>query len=280
MRELKIALGQMAAVQGDTEANLKKMEAMICEASGNGADLICFPELSYTGYFVRKERLELIAEKGDGLFVTRLCELAVRYGIGIAGGFAERDGENIYNSCVLVDRRGAVAGKARKVHLWKSEKKRFAAGEEYPVFDTEFGRIAFIICYDLEFPEPARIAALKGAELLLCPAAWSVPAARRWELDIAGNSLFNLLYIAGANFSDELCCGRSGVAGPDGIWTACAEGQEETIVYAQIDFDYIKEMRERLPYYEDLQLKTAKELVTQLEHSSNRGIAVEKEQQR
>ena len=94
------------------------------------ADLICFPELSYTGYFVRKERLELIAEKEEGLFVTRLCELAVRYGIGIAGGFAERDGENIYNSCVLVDRMGAVAGKARKVHLWKSEKKRFAAVDE------------------------------------------------------------------------------------------------------------------------------------------------------
>ena len=277
---MKLALGQMAAVQGEPAANLKKMEEMTAQAAKEGADVICFPELSYTGFFVRKERLEEIAEKDGGYFTTRLAELAAEYGIGILGGFAERADGKLYNTAILVDRSGRTAAKARKVHLWKSEKKRFSAGEGYPVFDTEFGRVAIIICYDLEFPEPARIAALKGAELIFCPAAWSIPARRRWELDMAGNSLFNLLYIAGANFSDELCCGRSGVAGPDGMWTVRAEGQGETIIYAQIDFDYIKEMRERLPYYEDLQLETAKELVTQLEYSSNRGIAMEKEQQR
>lgn len=261
MDRLKIALGQMPAVQGGTEENLQKMTEMICRAAKEGAKLICFPELSYTGYFVKKERLQELAEPEDGFFVTCLRELSVRYGIGILAGFAEREEESVYNTCILTDTRGNLAGKARKVHLWKSEKKRFAPGDEYPVFETEFGKVAIIICYDLEFPEPARIAALKGAELILCPAAWSVPAARRWELDMAGNSLFNLLYIAGSNFSDELCCGLSGVTGPDGMWAAQARGQEETIVYAEIDKAQIALMREKLPYYEDLDIREMEELL-------------------
>lgn len=257
---MKLALGQMAAVQGEPQENIRKMEEMAAQAAENGADLICFPELSYTGYFVRRERLGEIAEGMDGSFISELTRIARQYRIGILGGFAEKEGETIYNTAVLFDRQGAVVGKARKVHLWKSEKKRFTAGLEYPVFDTEFGRIAILICYDLEFPEPARIAALKGAQLILCPAAWSVPAKRRWELDLAGNALFNLLPVAGINFSDELCCGCSGVVGPDGNWMARTEGQEETIVYAEVDCFAADRIREQIPYFEDLGCREMEEL--------------------
>lgn len=249
---MKLALGQMTAVQGEPEANLRKMEAMIVQAADNGADLICFPELSYTGYFVRKEWLEEIAEDMEGRFISSLSALARRCQIGIVGGFAEKEAGKLYNTAVLFDRQGAVAGKARKVHLWKSEKKRFAGGSEYPVFETEFGKIAILICYDLEFPEPARIAALKGAQLILCPAAWSVPAKRRWEVDLSGNALFNLIPIVGVNYSDDLCCGLSGAAGPDGNWIARTDGQEEIILYADIDDTAALTMREKIPYYEDL----------------------------
>ncbi len=272
---MKLALGQMGAVQGEPAANLKKMEEMTAQAAKEGADVICFPELSYTGYFVRKERLEEIAEEDGGYFTTRLAELAAEYGIGILGGFAERADGKLYNTAILVDRSGRTAAKARKVHLWKSEKKRFDAGEGYPVFDTEFGRVAIIICYDLEFPEPARIAALKGAELIFCPAAWSIPARRRWELDMAGNSLFNLLYIAGSNFSDELLCGLSGVTGPDGEWVAQAEGQEETVIYAEIERKQISLMREQLPYYEDMIGREMEELLT-LSKNANKNADIKK----
>ncbi len=252
MKAMKIALGQMRAVQGEPQANLEKMESMIRQASGEGADLVCFPELSYTGYFVNQERLFEIAEPEDGLFVRRIRELAAEYGIWVIAGYAQREEKNIYNACILADRKGNLAGSVRKVYLWKSEKKRFAKGASFPVFDTEFGKMAVLICYDMEFPEPPRIAALKGAEVIFCPAAWSVPAENRWDLDLRASALYNLLYTAGVNFSDELCCGRSGAAGPDGSFIAQAAGQEETIVYAELEPEAIEAARGRIPYWEDL----------------------------
>ena len=253
MRNVRIALGQMRAVQGDTRANMKKMEAMAAGAAAGGADIICFPELSYTGYFVKKDMLLEIAEREDGEFVRGICEAAKKNGICIVAGFAERgDSNDIYNTAVFADRQGKIAGKARKVYLWKSEKKRFKQGEEFPVFETEFGKAAILICYDLEFPEPARIAALKGARMIFCPAAWSVPARNRWDLDLKGSSLYNLLFTAGANFADELCCGASGVAGPDGRMIAQSPGQEEELVFADLDMEEADRQRENIPYFADL----------------------------
>ena len=261
MRNIRIALGQMRAIQGNTQANMEKMEGMAAEAAAGGADIICFPELSYTGYFVKKDRLDEIAETEDGEFIKRTCNAAKKSGICIIAGFAERgDSGEIYNTAVFADRQGRVAGKARKVYLWKSEKKRFGRGDGYCVFDTEFGRAAILICYDLEFPEPARIAALNGAEIIFCPAAWSVPAKNRWELDLKGCSLYNLLFTAGANFADELCCGASGVAGPDGRMIAQSRGQEEEIVFADIDIEEVIKQRESIPYFDDLDERVLRQL--------------------
>lgn len=266
MKNVRIALGQMEAVQGDTQANMAKMERMAAEAAAGGADVICFPELSYTGYFVKKDRLLEIAETENGEFYRRISRTARENGICIVAGFAERGpGEDIYNTAVFADRAGRIAGKARKVYLWKSEKKRFVRGEEFPVFNTEFGGVAILTCYDLEFPEPARIAALKGAKLIFCPAAWSVPARNRWDLDLMACSLYNMVFTAGANFSDELCCGASGVAGPAGSMIAQSQGQKEEIVFADIDLDEADRQREDIPYFDDLDGTVLKQLSGALE---------------
>lgn len=266
MKNVRIALGQMEAVQGDTQANMAKMERMAAGAAAGGADVICFPELSYTGYFVKKDRLLEIAETENGEFYRRISRTAKKNGICIVAGFAERGpGEDIYNTAVFAGRDGRIAGKARKVYLWKSEKKRFVRGEEFPVFDTEFGGVAILTCYDLEFPEPARIAALKGAKLIFCPAAWSVPARNRWDLDLMACSLYNMVFTAGANFADELCCGASGVAGPEGSMIAQSQGQKEEIVFADIDLDEVDRQREDIPYFDDMDGTVLKQLSGALE---------------
>ncbi|MCB6611558.1 carbon-nitrogen hydrolase family protein [[Clostridium] symbiosum] len=266
MKNVRIALGQMEAVQGDTQANMAKMERMAAEAAAGGADVICFPELSYTGYFVKKDRLLEIAETENGEFYRRISRTARENGICIVAGFAERGpGEDIYNTAVFAGRDGKIAGKARKVYLWKSEKKRFVRGEEFPVFDTELGGVAILTCYDLEFPEPARIAALKGAKLIFCPAAWSVPARNRWDLDLMACSLYNMVFTAGANFADELCCGASGVAGPSGSMIAQSQGQKEEIVFADIDLDEADRQREDIPYFDDMDGTVLKQLSGALE---------------
>lgn len=251
----------MTAIQGDTQANTRKMEEMAARAAGNGAGFICFPELSYTGYFVRKDRLMEVAENEDGFFINKICEMAKKNKICIVAGFAEKGEEGeIYNTSVFVGRQGRIEGKARKVYLWKSEKKRFKRGLEFPVFDTEFGKAAILICYDLEFPEPARIAALQGAKLIICPAAFSVPAKNRWNLDLMSCSLYNLLFTAGANYADKLCCGASGVAGPDGRMIVQSPGQEEEIIFADIDLEECDRQREKIPYFEDLDVEVLQKL--------------------
>ena len=261
MKNVRIALGQMEAVQGDTQANMAKMERMAAGAAAGGADVICFPELSYTGYFVKKDRLLEIAETENGEFYRRISRTAKENGICIVAGFAERGpGEDIYNTAVFAGRDGSIAGKARKVYLWKSEKKRFVRWEEFPVFDTEIGGVAVLTCYDLEFPEPARIAALKGAKLIFCPAAWSVPARNRWDLDLMACSLYNMVFTAGANFADELCCGASGVAGPDGRMIAQSPGQEEELVFADLDMEEADRQRENIPYFAELDERVLQQL--------------------
>lgn len=252
-RKVVIALGQMTAEQGDVRKNLEQMERMAGEASRAGAQIICFPELSQTGYFVRREELIKLAEPADGPFAGRIADCARKNGIWIIAGYAERDKEDLYNSCLLIDRHGNIRGNVRKVHLWKSEKKRFVKGSEFPVFDTELGTLAILPCYDLEFPEPARIAAVKGAEIVFCPAAWSVPAKNRWMLDLRANSLFNLFFTVGANYADELCCGYSAVAGPDGEFLVTASETKAEVVTTEIDLNEITAQRERIPYFEDME---------------------------
>ncbi len=157
-----------------------------------------------------ERELELLTGADDSDFIAWATRLSQKNRIGICAGYAEHAAGQRYNTSLLTGRNGEIVGKVRKVHLWKSEKKRFAAGNEYPVFETEFGKLAVLLCYDMEFPEPARIAALRGAELILCPAAWSKPAENRWRLALPASALFNLCFVAGANYSDALCCGGSG----------------------------------------------------------------------
>ena len=92
----------------------------------------------------------------------------------IVGGFAELDGSTLYNSAAVVTRDGVIAV-YRKLHLWDFEKELFAPGEETPpVVDTPAGRIGVAICYDLWFPEVARLLALHGAEVMALPTNWPV----------------------------------------------------------------------------------------------------------
>ena len=255
MKNLILALGQLDGTCGSGETYLDQMECLAAKAASSGAHLILFPELSSIGYFNSREVLDQLTEADDAVFLQWVTGLSKRLGIGICAGYVEHSEGRRYNTSVLTGRDGKLLGSARKVHLWKSEKRRFSEGTDYPVFDTEFGKIAILICYDLEFPEPARIAALKGAELLLCPAAWSRPAEGRWKIDLAAASLFNLCFTAGANYSDRLCCGLSAVYGPNGEPLAVIREEGEGLILAEIDYGAVRAQREKIPYFQDFRTK-------------------------
>ncbi len=110
------------------------------------------------------------AEPVPGPSSDVLAGVARRQAVNIVFGLAERVGDRLYNTAVLLDRNGNIAGKYRKVQVPRSEvDEGMVPGDSVPVFDLDFGRVALLICHDLSFPEPAREAALQGADLLLVP---------------------------------------------------------------------------------------------------------------
>jgi predicted amidohydrolase len=163
---------QLAPLVGDLAANRALTTAAIREAVAHGAEIVLLPELATSGY--------VFADRGEAasVAVTPRHELFAEWAAAanggiVVGGFCE-DGEDgrLYNSAAVVD-RGGVRDVYRKLHLWDREKLVFEPGATPPpVLLTPYGRLAVVVCYDLEFPELTRDVALRGAELLLVPTNW------------------------------------------------------------------------------------------------------------
>jgi predicted amidohydrolase len=169
---VRVAVHQLAPVIGDLEGNRARARAAIEAAADAGARIIVLPELAVSGYvFHDQDEARALAEPADGPTVAGWAELAAARGLVVVGGFAE-DAGRLYNSAAIVDASGLRAV-YRKVHLWDREQLVFTPGDDPPALvDTPHGRIAAIVCYDLEFPEWVRLPALAGAELLCVPTNW------------------------------------------------------------------------------------------------------------
>jgi predicted amidohydrolase len=223
-----VAACQLALTVGDLDGNLAAGTAAVSEAAAAGANLIVLPELSDTGYVFSgpDEARHLAAPARDNRTLRRWQELAAGYPAVIAGGFCELGADGcLYNSAAVVDGSGVLA-LYRKAHLWDAEKLVFTPGAAPPpVVTLPFGRVGLMICYDLEFPEWVRLAALAGADLIAAPVNWPatpVPAGERaGEITRAqANAAMNGVFIAVA----DRCRAERGVAwvggtvvlGPDG----------------------------------------------------------------
>lgn len=162
--------------------DLDALAAAVREAVGRGARLVVLPELAACGYVLRDAAEARAAADADVATVALVRALSAELGCVVVAGVAERDGEAVFNNAVVVD-GGDVLARYRKAHLWGREPELFTPGDGPPaVVDTAAGRIGVMICYDLEFPEWARLAADAGAEILAVPANWPllpVPAGER-----------------------------------------------------------------------------------------------------
>ena len=169
----------------DKAANRAKMDSYVEKAAAQNADFVLFPELALGGVpknpmFIfnpddakyQHDVAELVPE-GDS--TQHFIEMAKKLDIYIGWGMAEQSHERfdaLYNTLVVVGPEGFV-GKYRKVHQPLTERIMFYSGSgDYPVFDTRFGKIGLMICFDKAYPEVSRTLALKGAQILLCPTAW------------------------------------------------------------------------------------------------------------
>ncbi|MFJ1706036.1 nitrilase-related carbon-nitrogen hydrolase [Kitasatospora sp. NPDC088346] len=205
----RIACLQIPLAVGSPDANRARAARAITAAARLGARIVVLPELTNSGYrLAGPAEAAALAEPLDGPTVTQWRHLAARHGLLVVGGLCERDpAGQLRNSAVAVDATGLLAV-YRKAHLWDLESTIFVPGDEAPpVVETVHGRIALMVCYDLEFPEWVRIPALNGADLLCAPVNWPVlsPVAEGTPMEVV-----RVRAAAAANRIFVAACDRTG----------------------------------------------------------------------
>ncbi|MGH3633976.1 MAG: nitrilase-related carbon-nitrogen hydrolase, partial [Mycobacterium sp.] len=171
---VRIACAQLDLAVGEVTANRATALTAIEHAAAGGAELVVLPELTNSGYaFTDLETARRCAEGLDGPTVRQWRTASRRLGIVLVGGFCEAGDEALPRNSAVIIEDGEVLTVYRKAHLWDAEPRYFTPGDVAPeVVPTSLGRLATMICYDLEFPEYARLPALAGAQLLAAPTNW------------------------------------------------------------------------------------------------------------
>ncbi len=193
----KVSIIQFQPAFADPGENIRLLEPLFEQVKGS--KLVVLPELSNSGYNFRDfneayKLSEVIGKQGD--FQDFLLKQARQKDIFIVSGINERDGDKLFNSAILVG-PGGLVGKYRKLHLFMNEKDIFQKGNAgLPVFDLGDFKIGIMICFDYLFPEPWRIMAQKGADIICHPSNLLTENAQRCT---PGLSLMNRIYIATAN---------------------------------------------------------------------------------
>jgi predicted amidohydrolase len=235
---VRVAVCQVTLRVGELGGNRAATMAAIGEAADRGAQIVVVPELAASGYvFADPAQARSTAEPADGPTVTQWADLAARRGLVIVGGFNELGDDGLlYNSAVLAD-PGGVRAVYRKAHLWDAEADFFVPGSAPPpVVPTEFGAIAMMICYDVEFPEWVRLPALAGADLLAVPTNWPaepVPPGERpmVVVNVQAAAFANGMFVAAAcrcgTERGVSWVGGSLIAGPGGYPLAGPAGADE-----------------------------------------------------
>lgn len=218
--------------------NIEQFEKLTDRAVPAMTDLILLPE-GMTVAGTGKQYAD-VAESVPGPTTRALGELARRKHSYIVAGIYEREASAIYNTAVLIDREGRLIGKYRKVYLPREEiEGGLTPGNDYPVFRTDFGKVGMMICWDVEYADPARALALKGAEIILLP-AWDGNAAL-----IKARAVENHLFLVSSTYAKS-----SQILDPNGDELASAS-QDGTVAIAKVDLnrryddDWLGNMRER-----------------------------------
>jgi len=261
-RPIRVAAIQMASATGDKAANLAKAAGLIKAAK---ADLAVLPELFATEFFASEKDASFFdyAEPVDGVTVSAMSRVAKETGTSIVVPFFEyAPSGRFYNSAALVGRDGSVVGVYRKTHIpfTKSfEKFYFAPGEDFPVFETDLGRIGILICYDRWFPEAWSRLREAGAEIVCVPiASWRFQGfseAPYWDALHRIRARENLLFVAASNRTgregDYDYIGHSLIAGPTGNVLEIAGENDEGAVVVECDLDDVRRERARWPLLRD-----------------------------
>ncbi len=264
---LKTAVIQLNS-RDDPAENLSHVERLIEQAAGMGAEFVALPE--YWSYLGPYSGFDRAAQTIPGPFIERLQEQARRHHIILHGGsIVERHPElpsgKFYNTSVLIDRDGQIAARYRKIHLFDVnlangerhfESDRIAPGDEIVTAEIDGITFGLSVCYDLRFPELYRLLALRGAQILLVPAAFTLHTGRdHWEVLLRARAIENLCYVVapahvGTYPVHRQCFGRSMIVDPWGLVLAQAPDRPG-VTFAEIDREQIDSARAQIPSLEN-----------------------------
>lgn len=237
----RIAAAQIESRPLDPQANLDKVERWIETAAAQRAELVVFPECALTGYMLSAEQAADVAEPIPGPRSERLVAACRRAGLLAVVGTIEKDDQGrCFNTAVLLGPQGLI-GRYHKTHLICLGVDRFLTpGAELPApLETPLGRLAMLICYDLRFPEPARVLGLAGAQAVLLPTAWPQAATLYPDHVARTRAAENGLFVVAADHVGQerggRYLGRSLIVGPDGEVLAQAGKEEEALLVADMD---------------------------------------------
>ena len=263
----------------DPDANLARAGERVVQAAQAGAQVVCLMELFRSPYFCQREDPALfdLAESVPGPSTQAFTRIAKEQGVVVVVPVFERRGPGVYhNSLAVIDADGSILGLYRKMHIPDDpayyEKFYFAPGDQgFRVFDTRFGRIGCLICWDQWFPEAARLLTLAGAQVIFYPTAigWHPSekarhgAAQRaaWQIVQRGHAVANGVYVAAVNRvghekPDDQAdgiefWGSSFVADPQGGVVAEASSEKAELLVATVDPARLEDVRRNWPFLRD-----------------------------
>lgn len=255
---LRTACLQAAGTPGEVETNLAELNDAAARAAAAGANVLVTPEMFLTGYALSPAELDRLT---DQPLFEEVCTTARRHSLSIVAGLPRRREDGAVTNCAtLIDDNGEIRANHAKAHLYGDlDRNLFHPGDTTATLTTLHGiRVALLVCYDVEFPEATRLAALAGAQVALVPTALMHPysfvattllPARAWE---------NQIYVAYANrigteigTEGELTfVGHSAIYAPDGTALASADATPDLLI-ADMDTTVVERARAKNPYLRD-----------------------------
>lgn len=245
-----VACAQQRIVR-DVETNKSKALSLVKRAIQVDAKIVVLPEASNTGLIAENYQNAGNAEEELDL----ILKLSDRKNILIITGVVEKERDRLYNSVCLIY-RGEIVGKYRKILPFPltNEREYFTPGKEIGVFETPFGNVGILVCYEIRFPELSRTLMKKGADIIAVPAEFPSVRIEHWKTLIRARAIENQLYVIASNCVDDTgrYKGHSAIIDPYGnVLNEAGELQE--IIFAGISLDRVEECRKKHPFLEDLE---------------------------
>ena len=252
----KVSVAQIQS-STDKKANLRTAVDLVQEAKSKGAGIVVFPEflMAFSPADQTAAELAEISEPLQGLFTTSLQETAKATQTAIVATIYETSSvpNRVYDTALWIDSSGNIAAVYRKLHLYDAfgfrESDKFVAGSDVaaPVTAGE-RRFGMMICYDLRFPEMARMLTLLGADMLVAPSGWVQGELKldHWQTMIRARALENGCYIIAPDQVGNIYIGHSMIVDPMGR-TLVDLGEREGLEVVEIDHSLIQEIRTKLP---------------------------------